>query len=85
MKVFKIRRKTDGLFSSGGGYPSFGKRGKIWTNIGHIKNHLQVVGKCIERYKDCELVCYELTEKEVSTELIDKCMDSHYLGVSCQW
>lgn len=38
-KVWKIRNK-DGLWSNGGSVPSFSKRGKVWNNLGHLKNHL---------------------------------------------
>ena len=44
-KVYMIRRKKDGLFSNGGSYPSFTKRGKQWSRVGDIKSHLtQVYG-----------------------------------------
>lgn len=38
--VYKIRRKSDGLFSTGGTSPSFSKTGKTWGTIGHLKSHL---------------------------------------------
>lgn len=38
-KVYKIRNGK-GLWSSGGSYPSFSKRGKTWDSLGHLKNHL---------------------------------------------
>ena len=39
-EVYKIRRKTDGLFSSGGTDPSFSKKGKIWNARGHVTSHI---------------------------------------------
>lgn len=40
MKVYKIRNKITGLFSSGGLSPTFNKMGKVWNGIGPLKNHL---------------------------------------------
>lgn len=41
-KLFKIRNKETGEFSKGGAwsYNIWTKGGKTWTNIGHVKNHL---------------------------------------------
>lgn len=39
-KVYMIRRKKDGLFSNGGAYPSFTKRGKQWSRASDVKSHL---------------------------------------------
>lgn len=41
MSAFKIRDLATGLFSTGGSMPRWSKRGKVWSNIGHIKLHLQ--------------------------------------------
>lgn len=68
MRLYRIRRKEDGLFSTGGGNVYFTKQGKLWTNIGHIKSHLRAGmknGKPMSVYKDCEIVEYELTELQV--------------------
>lgn len=54
VKMYKIRN-SKGLFSTGGMSPSFSKVGKIWSNIGHVKNHLNT-GVDISVYDDCELV-----------------------------
>lgn len=42
MKAYKIRDKETGLFSRGGSstYNIWSKVGKTWSNLGHIKNHL---------------------------------------------
>lgn len=37
---YKVRDKNTGLFSMGGCYPRFKKGGKVWYQIGHLKNHL---------------------------------------------
>jgi hypothetical protein len=41
-KIYKIRNKETGLFSKGGscGYNIWTKDGKSWSNIGHLKSHL---------------------------------------------
>jgi hypothetical protein len=71
MYVYKIRRKTDGLFSSGGTYPTFSKKGKTWTGRGHVTSHLSQFGerKKEQYYKDCEVVCIEI--QEVDTDVTD--------------
>jgi len=40
MKVYKLRNKETGLFSTGGLDPLFNKKGKIWKQLNHIKAHL---------------------------------------------
>jgi hypothetical protein len=61
MVVYKIRRKTDGLFSKGGSTPSFNKDGKVWKQRGHLTNHLnQIHNRSV--YGDCEIIVYKLEE-----------------------
>lgn len=43
VKIYRIRRKKDGLFSMGGSCPKFSKKGKIWQGLGPLKNHLNLV------------------------------------------
>ena len=38
--IYKIRRKSDGLFSKGGSTPHFNKKGKIWKQRGHLTSHI---------------------------------------------
>jgi hypothetical protein len=52
-KVYKIRNK-EGLFSTGGMYPSFTTRGKAWGACCDVMNHLSIVNK--NRYKGCILM-----------------------------
>jgi hypothetical protein len=49
MTVYKIRRKSDGLFSTGGIAPAFSPKGKTWTNRGALTNHLVLIRGQIER------------------------------------
>ena len=68
--VYKIRRKSDGLYSQGGHRPSFSKQGKTWSERRHLTNHLrQVVPESV--YRDCEVVMCEVTEIEVSAVPVD--------------
>ena len=69
MIVFKIRRKADGLFSTGGSWPRFTKKGKLWKAQGHLTSHLtQVQDHLKANYiTDCEIVEYELIEQPVGT------------------
>ena len=71
--MYRIRRKSDGLFSSGGSFPTFSKRGKIWKRKGDLTSHLNLTTQSTTNrdvYKNCELVVYEVTEQEVSTQLL---------------
>ncbi len=78
-KVYKIRRKTDGLYSTGGVYPKFTKIGKVWSSLGHLKSHMRqlfdteyssdwktiyVKLRIKHIYKDCEIVTYIVTEDD---------------------
>jgi hypothetical protein len=73
MEVFKIRRKTDGLFSTGGSRPSFSKQGKLWKRKSDLTCHINLVVssyKGTSVYEECELVIFKVTETEVSSQLL---------------
>jgi len=67
--VFKIRRRSDGLYSKGGSTPSFSKQGKTWTSKSALSGHLALIHE-YDRYKhvhtstiatvyaDCEVIEY---------------------------
>ena len=61
-KVFKIRNKETGLFSRGGTKPAniWSKEGKSWTNIGHLKNHLNQFTQGWHPYHNAEIVEVEI-------------------------
>lgn len=70
LKLFKIRRKSDGLFSTGGSKPRFTSVGKLWRKQ-HINSHLSML-KSTNRskpniikdvYAGCEVVSFNLTEE----------------------
>ena len=65
MIVYKIRRKADGMFSTGGSSPSFTKNGKIWKQKGHLTNHLNQLDNDSKfiYLTVCEIIPYELVEQ----------------------
>lgn len=73
-KVFKVRSKKTGLFSTGSrnGYMRFSKNGKAWSNIGHVKSMLRQFDKGNtylhymggHTFDDLEIVTYEVNETE---------------------
>ena len=75
MLVYKIKSTKTGLFSKGGSTPSFSKTGKVWTNIGHVRNHINVLdnhGHRIYREQEVELVTYEIAESIVDVTTLDE-------------
>lgn len=78
--IYKIRRRSDGLFSTGGSTPYFNKNGKIWKQKGHLTSHINQLqhGSGVTSYnyshphqthvyEDCEIVTYRIAETEVGT------------------
>lgn len=41
MKLYKIRNRATGLWSSGGMNPRWTKKGKTWATMAHVKSHLR--------------------------------------------
>jgi hypothetical protein len=68
MLIYRIRNKQLGLYSKGGAFPSWSKKGKIWKNIGHLKVHLKnVMARGSYRSFDNWIVeSYEVKETQVS-------------------
>ncbi|KAF6630630.1 hypothetical protein H6F38_14480 [Paenibacillus sp. EKM208P] len=77
-KVYKIRHKETGLFSKGGThiYGIWTKEGKSWSNIGHLKNHLNQFVGYDNPYTDAEIVevviNYDMCIKMDVSELFDE-------------
>lgn len=40
LKIYKIRDKDNGLYSTGGTSPRWTKHGKTWNSIGSVKTHI---------------------------------------------
>ena len=59
--VYKIRRKSDGLFSTGGTSPTFTKKGKAWSGKGPLHLHLSQFNNG-RVYEGCEIVGFEYVE-----------------------
>ena len=70
--LFKIRRRTDGLFSKGGVEPTFSKTGKVWKRRGDVSGHLSQLNRRTIRefYENCEVVEFSIIEDH-ATEVID--------------
>jgi hypothetical protein len=78
MKIFKIRDTATGLFSTGGHYPRWSKKGKTWTNIGHVKNHINNLTRVVIKNVDhWEVVEYELVETAVGTISVEKIIEEN--------
>jgi hypothetical protein len=64
MKVYKIRDKATGLFSSGGSMPDWSSKGKAWNNRGALSSHLSIVNN-IGVYNNAEMIEYETIENAI--------------------
>ena len=81
--VYRIKRKSDGLYSTGGSCPRFTKKGKTWSSIGNLKNHLNMVGNSYHNpisnqtnwrasgYDNCEIEVFQVVHAEYFHSLSD--------------
>lgn len=78
MKVYKIRDRETGLFSTGGYYPQWERIGKFWHQMKYLRAHLRLVKSAyyydgnvrkqsLDRYKNAEVVEYILDKSRVFT------------------
>lgn len=70
---YRVRRLTDGLYSTGGSFPTFKKTGKSWL-LSQLKSHLRMIQKnrrSFEVYKGCELVSFTELIKPANIALND--------------
>lgn len=75
MIIYRVRSKKTGLYSKGGTWPSFTKAGKIWKNIGHLRNHFNVLdahGRKIYKDHDVEIIEVEIKEEVVCSTSFDE-------------
>lgn len=75
MIIYKVRSKKTGLYSKGGMTPTFSKIGKIWKNIGHLRNHFNVLdayGRNLYRKHEVEIVELEIVEEVVCSTSFDE-------------
>lgn len=84
--IYKVRRQTDGLYSTGGIAPTFSEKGKVWNTLGALKNHLNLLNKSgASCYQDCEIVPIEVTYRETkATPMIDFIEDRQRLNAEKQ-
>ncbi len=66
MKVYKIRNKITGQFSSGLNHLTvmWDPNGKIWLHKGHLSRHIKYVnridGEHNYQYGDCEIISFNM-------------------------
>jgi len=84
-RLFKIRSKTTGLFSTGGTSAIFTTKGKTWTGMGPLKAHLRQYFNCqrdangVRNWRKLVNIIPEDWEVvEYSIEIVDK-MDARGL------
>jgi len=70
MKLIKIKRLSDGLFAKASG---FSKRGKVWTELHHVKSHLNCTRN---KYDGCVLIEYSVDEDGASVVLCQTAMET---------
>lgn len=75
-KLYMIKRGE--VYSRGGSWPTWSKRGRVWRGTGPLRNHLNNVSKGREYDDQCELVEIEITKLESSTPL------SYFLNLSAE-
>lgn len=64
MKVYRLRRKSDGLFYHGKGIFAHGQ-GRIYTSKGHIKTSIkQSLFDFVTHLPNLEIITYEMTEEK---------------------
>lgn len=77
MLIYKIKSRKTGQFSKGGADPTFTKKGKIWTNIGHVRTHLNCLtkrGHQVYVDHDAEIIVLELIELPIETIDLQECI-----------
>lgn len=74
-KVYMIRRKKDGLFSTGGNNPRFKTAGKTWDTMAKLNAHLTMIyggyGGCLADDKSTVDLEKYLALKEYQNPYID--------------
>jgi hypothetical protein len=52
MKIYKIRRKSDGLFATGGSMFKFTPLGKIWHRLEDVVRHIEMLSEYENNVKE---------------------------------
>lgn len=75
---YMIKNKKTGLFSSGGSYPKWGEKGKMWKQRNHATAHISQFVTAKHRFKEyenAELVEFVVNPVEVSRMSIPDIME----------
>lgn len=78
MKIYKIRNKETGLFSSGGSYAEWQTAGKTWKSLPNLKSHLSMYNyryalESVQTfYNGSEVVEFELVEVDAKNIVRNK-------------
>lgn len=63
-KLYKIRHRETGLYSTGGQYPSWTRAGKTWSKLGTLRSHLaQHLGS--DWHRGTDMSAWQVVEIEV--------------------
>jgi hypothetical protein len=73
LKGYAIFNPSTGLWSRGGTGPKWGKNPKIWSNVGHLKNHLNqfVHRQYPDRWNDLQKSRFKIRNSYRGCQLID--------------
>jgi len=81
IKVYKIRHSDTGLWSKGGTSPSFNKVGKTWSNIGHVKSHLNGMYKIdIDEISKWEIVEFVMKPEQTGVKNVVGDMQDYWFA-----
>jgi hypothetical protein len=71
-RIYKIQHKTTQLYSRGGAGvgptgrgPGWNKQGKVWTSMGHLRNHLTQYEKRGDLLADWQVITYSVSVEKV--------------------
>lgn len=79
--LMKIRRRSDGKFSTGGGNPRWAKGGKSWNRMQDLASHYDLVingwgrrNRGTNPYIDTDVVCFAVDESQTTPtrQLLDE-------------
>lgn len=67
-KVYKVKNTKTGKYSNGGKTPKFHPKGKSWTKLAPLRNHIRYYR---EYYEDCIIevnYCQVVSKEEIGLE-----------------
>lgn len=60
-RVYKIRRRDDGRYSTGGYSPGWLKTGKIWHRLSDVQKHMRYVTEYARKqYEESDVIEFQL-------------------------